>query len=223
MKTEKDIFNELMGELNAHQFHHVGYDNIRGNKMIMLHDVKFVATYGYIVPNHDDYEDMKDGVWYEMNYRPIVKAQYDKVLNHLKENRNSRQAIFFYGSPKEHEYDEMICTMYVNVYIENNNLVYNVHMRSNDVIEYQTDVKFHESIYMQLCRDLNCIIGRIVWHVDNLHMYINGDTIKAINKMYVDNIEAMTNEIDKKDIGTLESKLCKINSVINKIVYKHKS
>lgn len=121
MKTEKDIFNELMGELNAHQFHHVGYDNIRGNKMIMLHDVKF-----------------------------------------------------------------------------------------------------HESIYMQLCRDLNCIIGRIVWHVDNLHMYINGDTIKAINKMYVDNIEAMTNEIDKKDIGTLESKLCKINSVINKIVYKHK-
>ena len=84
--------------------------------------------------------------------------------------------------------------MYVNVYIENHNLVYNVHMRSNDVIEYQTDVKFHESVYMQLCRDLNCITGRIVWHVDNLHMYINAYTLKAINKMYVDNIEAMRNE-----------------------------
>lgn len=220
MKTEKDIFNELMGELNAHRFHDVGYDNIRGNKMIMLHDVNFTATYGYVIPNHDDYEDMKDGSWYKNNYRPIVDAQYDKVLNHLRNNKNSRQAIFFYGSQKEHEYDEMICTMYVNAYVENDVLVYSVHMRSNDVIEYQTDVKFHESVVMKLCKDLGYVICRIEWHVDNFHMYINEGTIKAINKMYADNIIAMTNEINTNNVGFIKSKIGKINKVLNEIAFR---
>lgn len=191
MKTEKDIFSELMSKLNTRQFSDVGYDNIRGNRMICLHDVKFRASRGYIVPNHEDYPDMGDMKWYEENYLPIVQRQYNKVVEKLQKNEQSRQAIIFFGSEKEHETDEMICTMYVNLYIKYGVLYYNVHMRSNDVIEYQTDVKFHEDIAIQLAHDLDCIESEIIWYVDNMHMYINEGTISAIEKMYDENINAM--------------------------------
>ena len=109
--------------------------------------------------------------------------QYDKVLNELLENPDSRRASMVYQRPsiwkeyKENGKNDFICTNAVTYYIRDNMLHASVQMRSNDVIfGYRNDYAWQRHVQEKLQDDLyyNGIqteLGYIYWQVQNLHVY----------------------------------------------------
>jgi len=109
--------------------------------------------------------------------------QYDKVLNELMKNPDSRRACMVYNRPSIwHEYKEngkndFICTNAVTYYIRNNELHAVVQMRSNDVIfGYRNDYAWQKHVFDLLRDDLyfngmHLEEGNIHWQVQNLHVY----------------------------------------------------
>lgn len=70
------------------------------------------------------------------NYGKILYGdQLQWVLNSLKRDHNTRQAIAFVNQPK-YQYEgnkDFVCTMYLNFWIRDNKLNMKVQMRSNDI------------------------------------------------------------------------------------------
>jgi len=109
--------------------------------------------------------------------------QYDKVLNELMKNPDSRRACMVYNRPSIwHEYKEngkndFICTNAVTYYIRDNELHAVVQMRSNDVIfGYRNDYAWQKHVFDLLRDDLyfngiHLEEGNIHWQVQNLHVY----------------------------------------------------
>ena len=109
--------------------------------------------------------------------------QYDKVLNELLKNPDSRRASMVYQRPsiwkeyKENGKNDFICTNAVTYYIRDNMLHASVQMRSNDVIfGYRNDYAWQRHVQEKLQDDLyyNGIqteLGYIYWQVQNLHVY----------------------------------------------------
>jgi len=109
--------------------------------------------------------------------------QYDKVLNELMKNPDSRRACMIYNRPSIwHEYKEngkndFICTNAVTYYIRDNELHAVVQMRSNDVIfGYRNDYAWQKHVFDLLRDDLyfngiHLEEGNIHWQVQNLHVY----------------------------------------------------
>jgi len=109
--------------------------------------------------------------------------QYDKVLNELMKNPDSRRACMVYNRPSIwHEYKEngkndFICTNAVTYYIRDEALHAVVQMRSNDVIfGYRNDYAWQKHVFDLLRDDLyfngiHLEEGNIHWQVQNLHVY----------------------------------------------------
>lgn len=109
--------------------------------------------------------------------------QYDKVLNELLTNPDSRRASMIYQRPsiwkeyKENGKNDFICTNAVTYYIRDNALHCVVQMRSNDVIfGYRNDYAWQKHVFDMLRDDLYyqgvpLELGHIHWQVQNLHVY----------------------------------------------------
>lgn len=104
--------------------------------------------------------------------------QYHKVLNHLRDNPNSRQAIMIYNRPTMHEDSKLngmhdfMCTNAVTYKISNGFLHCVVQMRSNDAIfGYKNDYAWQKYVLNKLAKDLNVLPGVIHWQVASLHIY----------------------------------------------------
>lgn len=110
--------------------------------------------------------------------------QYNFVLNELKFNKFSRRACMIYNRPsitedyKRNGMQDYICTNYVQCFIRNNKLIYNVHQRSCDFIYgFFNDFYWHCFVYNKLIEDLssenykNLEIGDINYICDSLHVY----------------------------------------------------
>lgn len=113
--------------------------------------------------------------------------QYDRALEALCENKNTRQAIMVYTRPEINteccdgvnaRYD-MICTCYTSSLIRDNKLLHTVHMRSNDVwYGLRNDLAWQQWVQKKLHGDLlacypDLELGAINWHADSLHLYKN--------------------------------------------------
>ena len=104
--------------------------------------------------------------------------QFEKVINELEENPDSRRASMIYTRPSIwHEYNEngkndFICTNSVTYYDRDNQLHAVVQMRSNDVIfGYRNDYAWQKYVLDMLCWELHIDAGDIHWQVQNLHVY----------------------------------------------------
>lgn len=129
------------------------------------------------------------------NYGSLVfnKEQFGWVIDSLEQDKNSRQAIMFFNSPKfQFEGNkDFVCTMYANFFIRHNILHMKVQMRSNDIFYGLTfDAPFfaflQQSVYLKLKEtypDLE--LGMYYHYADNLHFYERhfelADQIKAEN------------------------------------------
>jgi|TARA_B100000768_G_scaffold56522_1_gene54962 thymidylate synthase len=127
------------------------------------------------------------------NYGSLVfnKEQFGWVIDSLEQDKNSRQAIMFFNSPKfQFEGNkDFVCTMYANFFIRHNILHMKVQMRSNDIFYGLTfDAPFfaflQQSVYLKLKEtypDLE--LGMYYHYADNLHFYERhfelADQIKA--------------------------------------------
>ena len=104
--------------------------------------------------------------------------QYENVLAELISNPNSRRAEMIYTRPSIwEEYDLMgmsdfICTNTVTYYIRDGKLDCCVQMRSNDVVYgYKNDYAWQQFVLNELANDLSVEPGKIIWQVQNLHVY----------------------------------------------------
>jgi len=115
------------------------------------------------------------------NYGSLVinNEQMSWVIESLKKDINSRQAIMFFNRP-DFQFEgnkDFVCTMYANFFVRENMLFMKVQMRSNDIFYGLTfDAPFfaflHQSIWHILKEtypDLK--LGRYFHFADNLHYY----------------------------------------------------
>lgn len=115
------------------------------------------------------------------NYGSLVinDEQISWVVESLKRDINSRQAIMFFNRP-DFQFEgnkDFVCTMYANFFVRDNALMMKVQMRSNDIFYGLTfDAPFfsflHQSVWYILKEtypDLN--IGYYFHYADNLHYY----------------------------------------------------
>jgi len=129
------------------------------------------SNYGYLIYNKDN------------------GYQYDNVLQELKDNPESRRAVMIYQRPEIwNEYDLMgcsdfICTNSVAYYIRDGKLHCSVSMRSNDVVYgYKNDYAWQQYVLAKLANDLGVDTGKMIWQVQNLHVYEKHfDLIKPIH------------------------------------------
>ena len=67
---------------------------------------------------------------------------------------------------------DFICTNSVAYYVRNGKLHCSVSMRSNDVIYgYKNDYAWQQYVLQQLSNDLDVEPGKMIWQVQNLHVY----------------------------------------------------
>jgi thymidylate synthase len=115
------------------------------------------------------------------NYGNLVinNEQFSWVIESLKSDPSSRQAIMFFNQPKfQFEGNkDFVCTMYSNFFIRNNTLMMKVQMRSNDIFYGLTfDAPFFsfllQSVYHILLKDMPELkLGYYFHYADNLHFY----------------------------------------------------
>lgn len=112
-------------------------------------------------------------IWSDKYYN-----QFEKVVNELEENPDSRRASMIYTRPSIwHEYNEngkndFICTNSVTYYDRDSKLHAVVQMRSNDVIfGYRNDYAWQQYVLHQLAWELHMDAGDMHWQVQNLHVY----------------------------------------------------
>lgn len=134
-------------------------------KTIASSSGKINSNYGYLL-------------WSDGNYN-----QYNNVLETLKDNVNSRQAVAIYTRPTMHEdafvdgMKDFVCTNAVHYEIRENKLHVVVQMRSNDaVFGYKNDYSWQKYVQSLLISDLipqypQLEAGDIIWQVASLHVY----------------------------------------------------
>ncbi len=115
------------------------------------------------------------------NYGSLVfnKEQFGWVIDSLEQDKNSRQDIMFFNSPKfQFEGNkDFVCTMYANFFIRHNILHMKVQMRSNDIFYGLTfDAPFfaflQQSVYLKLKETYPELeLGMYYHFADNLHFY----------------------------------------------------
>ena len=111
-------------------------------------------------------------------YSSDYHNQYEKVLDELTIAPDGRRAMMIYNRPQIwDEFDEngksdFICTNAVAYYIRNGRLDCCVQMRSNDVIfGYKNDYAWQQYVLHNLATALNLEPGKMIWQVQNLHVY----------------------------------------------------
>ena len=111
-------------------------------------------------------------------YSDKYYCQFEKVLNELEANPDSRRASMIYTRPSiweeynENGKNDFICTNSVTYYIRDNLLHGVVQMRSNDVIfGYRNDYAWQKTVLDSLCWEMSIDVGYMHWQVQNLHVY----------------------------------------------------
>lgn len=109
----------------------------------------------------------------------ITDDQFSWVIESLKTDINSRQAIMFFNRP-EFQFEgnkDFVCTMYLNFFIRDNELNMKVQMRSNDIFYGLTyDAPFfafvHQHMYLWLKETYPSLtLGSYIHCADNIHYY----------------------------------------------------
>lgn len=104
--------------------------------------------------------------------------QYERVLDELLRDRESRRAVMIYTRPSMHVdavangMDDFVCTNVVQYMVRGGELCVVVQMRSNDaVFGYNNDWPWQKHVQHRLARDLDVEPGPITWQVGSLHVY----------------------------------------------------
>jgi len=141
----------------------------------------------------------------------ITDEQFGWVIESLKKDINSRQAIMFFNQPKfQFEGNkDFVCTMYANFFIRKNKLHMKVQMRSNDIFFGLTfDAPFFsflmQSVYLILKDEYPDLeLGSYFHFADNLHFYERhfelADAIKHEEDIDFSRLELKQKFIEYKD------------------------
>ena len=112
-------------------------------------------------------------VYSEENYN-----QYERLIDELKKNPDSRRAILIYTRPSiwvdfdEGGRSDFICTNACQYLIRDGKLVSIVSMRSNDAIYgFKNDAAWQMYIHQLIADELLVEKGDLIWNAGSLHVY----------------------------------------------------
>ena len=187
MYKQDDIRYLLREELHNHNIKDCGYDCFNGRRYVELRNVIFKVDKDKIFDNIPPLERMTPE-WYIENYDPILDRnnQLVKCIKRLIDNPHSRQAVIIMGDVNEYDLPAFICTMYMHMFlIEKSNghydFEYTVHMRSNDAIEFDTDLIWHKTVIDKILKAL-----KLFYEIDDIRIYWNADTIHLYEQFWED-------------------------------------
>lgn len=181
LKTE-DVKELLKDQILCGIVKDVGYNCENGSKYVEIRNVIFEADKPSIFNVYRDKERM-DPQWYVTYYEPRINPQFDKCIQYLIENPNTRRAILALNEEDEIFHPEgYVCTVFIHFFLDkiaDNEYAteYIVHLRSNDAIDYPTDYKWNNKIYDRIINEVTKRTGwklykkNIIWNVDSLHVY----------------------------------------------------
>lgn len=145
----------------------------------------------YLMRDRDiDYISQFSGFWKHItnpgtneinsNYGSLIfNEQLEWVIDSIKADKNTRQAIAFLNQPK-YQFEgnkDFVCTMYLNFFIRDNKLNMKVQMRSNDIFYGLTfDAPFFSFVYQHVLMELQKTYSDLeygIYHhcADNIHFY----------------------------------------------------
>ncbi len=150
-------------------------------------NVNDIAKYYHIVPKIwkqvADENGMINSNYGFCAFSSLNGNQWDNVIKALKNNANTRQAIFIFNRPSMHidAYDlgksDFMCFQNIHVFIRNNKLEMIVCSRSTDgVFGYLNDNYFVKYLQIKLHEELSDIyqylqLGNIQFNVGSIHIY----------------------------------------------------
>ncbi len=115
-----------------------------------------------------------DGKVFRGAYGPRLKYQFDNIINKLKEDKDSRQAIMTIFDPMLDfvETKDVPCTVMFHFLIRDNKLNMNVYMRSNDaMLGHVIDVFTFTMIQEIIANELSIELGEYNHFVGSFHLY----------------------------------------------------
>ena len=180
-KTD-DIRQALFAEGKHSHFHKTGHEvPQQGSEYVELRNVTFECDKNFII-DAPEYENLSSLLWYAQNYEPLIMHQVPNVINKLVADIDTRQAILQFYDADENTGNDMICTMYVSLRLDKTDgspyiLTYTVHMRSSDVREFRSDLRWHKQVANSIIKELSHKFGQdvwlkpIVWYADSLQCW----------------------------------------------------
>ena len=143
----------------------------QGREYVELRNVTFQCDKDYII-DVPEYENLEDLSWYAKNYEPLVVWQLENVIQKLVDDPDTRQAVIQFYDPDKDEKarSNMICTMYVSLRLDKVSaecdsqvMTYTVHMRSSDVRELRSDLRWHKRVMLEISKELSHRLNKDVW------------------------------------------------------------
>jgi thymidylate synthase len=122
------------------------------------------------------------------NHPSAMLNQWTWVVNKLKKDRDSRQCIININLPvdKIHETKDFPCTVYIQVFIRNNKLIWITNMRSQDIVlGMRNDVYCFTKMQEKMAKELNVELGEYHHICGSLHIYTKHfDKLEKVLKFY---------------------------------------
>jgi thymidylate synthase len=122
----------------------------------------------------DDGETLNSAYGYRMfGKHPMLPFnQWDNVVNQLKADKDTRQAIVHLHTPNNKKTKDEVCTLSLQFFIRENKLDMVVNMRSNDIIWGLTyDVFSFTSFQELMANELGIEVGKYFHNAASMHIY----------------------------------------------------
>lgn len=120
-----------------------------------------------------------DGEAFHGAYGPRLRQQIPKIMDTLRMDMNSRQAIATIWDPAYDGFADTAdtpCTVYLSFMIRDGKLIMHTHMRSNDVWwGWCYDVTQFCSLQVHMATAMGLEVGPYVHYADSFHMYYERD------------------------------------------------
>lgn len=183
MIKTNDVNQLLVNEIINNNIKDSGYNNRNGRYYVEIRNVIFEADKNYIFENINKLDKFDDN-WYIKHYESRFASQYQFLINKILFNPFTRQAILILPNYNDIEKNNQYpCTIFIHIFLntfkDGFEVEYIVHMRSSDVIDYQTDLIWNNKIYNKIIKDLekqtNWKLYRknIIFNVDSIQVYKN--------------------------------------------------
>ena len=192
MLNTEDIRKGLEMQYLAGVVKDAGYDCVNGRNYVELRHIVFEIDKPYIFEETLLNNPRMDDKWYVENYEPRITNQIDGLVETIVKNPATRQATLVLARQDEHETNDHICTMYIHMFLDRIGVdtyssQYSVNLRSNDAVDFVSDVKWNNKIYDIIIDKIHEKTGweiwktKMIWHADSFQLSLD-DCKKLIDK-----------------------------------------
>ena len=164
--------------------------------------VETIAPYNKNIVNYSD-----DGVTFFGAYGPRILSQLDYVIDKLKSDADTRQAVLTIWRENPPETKDVPCTVAVNFMIRNHKLNCHVYMRSNDLwLGFPYDVFNFSMLSHLVCCKLNAFVVENGGVIIEPGMLYHTASSRHIYEQHFEQVEQLIKRYNLADMSMEELK-----------------